>query len=189
MEKLTCNQAFKQTVLNFLPDVYPWPGLPKTGNPLNLVVGDDGDLKEGFPFSGARFVDLKNGTVFDTVTGRMWVANPGLCTPTIGIAGVAKDLTWEQAITACLDLDYAGYTDWHLPNINELISLFFIMTTGQQVDYNIFTVWNWYYWSSTTYNGLTTAAWLSEFIQGFTLPAQKSSKVIAWPVRGRPNLL
>ena len=189
MRRVTDIQAFRSVATRNIPTFWPWPGVPKTGDPLHLYPGDDGDLKMGYPLSGPRFLDLKDGTVLDLVTLRMWVANPNLCPAPIAVGGIAQDLLWEDAINACMNLDYAGYTDWRLPNIMELVSLQYIMTTGQQVDYNFFTLWNWYYWSSTTYNGLTTAAWLAEFIEGAYLPAQKTSHVLALPVRGIPYLL
>ena len=189
MKRLTPIQAFRKVTMEFLPSIYPWPGVQKSGFPLHLIDGDDATFGLGFPLAGPRFTDLGDGTVLDNVTGRMWIANPGLCDSPIGIGGVGQDLDWDTAIDACMALDYAGYTDWRLPTINELESLFFVMLTGQQIDYNFFTVQNWYYWSSTTYNGLTTAAWLTEYIQGFTIPAQKTSHVLVLPVRGKPCLL
>jgi len=187
MERLTNNQAFRAAVLQYLPDLSPWPGVPKTGYPVKTAVGDDGDLKLGFPFSGPRFHAFEDGTILDTVTCRMWVANPNLCGTPIAVDGVAAELNWEDAINACNDLNYAGHTDWRLPNIKELMSLFFIMETGQHIDYNFFTVYNWYYWSSTTYHGDTLGAWCTEWIYGLSYIATKEeSELLVLPVRGMP---
>ncbi len=35
----------------------------------------------------------------------------------------AVEKTWENAIKYCEDLNFAGYSDWRLPNINELLSI------------------------------------------------------------------
>ena len=53
--------------------------------------------------------------VTDSTTGLMWQKNYGTKT------------LWEQALYYCEHLVYAGYSDWRLPNRNELLSL---------VDYN-----------------------------------------------------
>ena len=30
---------------------------------------------------------------------------------------------WQDALNSCKNLDFAGYTDWRLPNVRELLSL------------------------------------------------------------------
>jgi hypothetical protein len=190
MREFTTIQAFTKVALEFMPNLYPWPGLPKTGHPLKTADRDDGDLNRGFPLSGPRFTKFNDGTVFDNVTGRMWVANPGLCGPPISIDGIPQELSWDAAIDACNNLNYAGYTDWKLPNIKELKSLFYIMETGQHIDYNFFTVYNWYYWSSTTYKLVETAAWVTEWIYAWTITAFKeTSALLVLPVRGMPKFV
>ena len=42
--------------------------------------------------------------------------------------------TWEEALSYCENLNYAGYSDWRLPNRNELVSLVdYSNTTGDPV--------------------------------------------------------
>ena len=181
----TATQTFGHFILPIFPNVTTAYGLPKTGYPLKTADGDDGDLKKGLPLTGPRFVDFEDGTIYDVVTGMMWVANPDLCGPPISIDGVAQEMNWEDAIDACEGLDYAGHNDWRMPNINELISLFFIMESGQQIDFNFFIVYNWYYWSSTTWCGVTTAAWITEWVYGLTYVTDKeTSELLVIPVRG-----
>jgi|GEM_PF-4180322 Protein metal binding site./Protein of unknown function (DUF1566). len=58
-----------------------------------------------------------------------------------------KGLAWAGALSYCENLTYAGFSDWRLPNINELSSLFPNMfSTGEN------------FWSSTTMPGNYT--WL-----------------------------
>jgi hypothetical protein len=59
--------------------------------------------------------DVKK-VVTDNVTKLMWQDD----NRTIGDA---NKKTWENAITFCENLDFAGYTNWHLPNFNELYSI------------------------------------------------------------------
>ena len=49
--------------------------------------------------------------VTDAATGLMWQKNPGLKS------------TWKEKLYYCEHLVYAGYSDWRLPNRNELLSL------------------------------------------------------------------
>jgi len=185
---LTPQQIFRGVSLSLLPPVWPWPNVPKTGHPKAWRAGDDADISAGVPLSGPRFTDMDDGTVFDGVTGRMWVADTDLLGPPFYIEGAPQLMTWEEAIAACLALDYAGHTDWKLPNIRELMSLFFINQYGGHIDVDFFSVYTYYYWSSTTYVVDTAGAWAYEFVQGMTYLVDKDeSTILALPVRGMPH--
>jgi hypothetical protein len=62
----------------------------------------------------ADFVDNGNGTVTDTTTGLMWQKETAPGT-----------YTWQQALEYAESLIFPlnGYSDWRLPNINELQTL------------------------------------------------------------------
>ena len=49
--------------------------------------------------------------VVDSTTNLMWQKTS------------VSDKTWKEALKYCADLEYAGYSDWRLPNKNELITL------------------------------------------------------------------
>ena len=69
-----------------------------------------------FTLSGAasqRFVDNGNGTITDTKTGLMWVSNDN------GIP-----INWPDSILYCKNLSIGGYSDWRMPTLTELKSLF-----------------------------------------------------------------
>lgn len=186
---LTPIQLFRAIALKEIPNITSWPGLPKTGKPLSLYSGDDGDTKIGLPPSGARFHVFGDGTVGDNVTGLMWVQNPDLLPAPFTDEGGAVGLSWEAAINACLNLEYAEHTDWRLPNIKELLSLVHIMETGQHIDYNIFSVYAFYYWSSTTLVFLEESAWVTEWVYAYTYGYDKdTSELLVLPVRGGPLL-
>lgn len=67
------------------------------------------------------FHDNSDGTVTDKATGLMW-AKVDSGHLKAGEKGDGK-LNWEQALRWCEELEYAGYSDWRLPNIKELQSL------------------------------------------------------------------
>ncbi|MCD6395010.1 MAG: DUF1566 domain-containing protein, partial [Planctomycetes bacterium] len=67
------------------------------------------------------FKDNGNGTVTDKATGLMWMKiDSGKLK-----AGTAKDgtMNWRQALDWAENLEYAGYSDWRLPNAKELHSI------------------------------------------------------------------
>ena len=55
-------------------------------------------------------------------------ANPTKWRQTIWIGdafalGVPRQMTWADAVANCLALEYAGFSDWRLPNLLELLSI------------------------------------------------------------------
>ena len=51
--------------------------------------------------------------VTDSTTGLQWQKNYDV-----------DGKHWQEALSYCENLEYAGYSDWRLPNTNELVSLF-----------------------------------------------------------------
>ena len=71
----------------------------------------------------------ENGDLFlkDSSTGLMWQGSPDADT----------DLDWKGLFSHCENLDYAGFTDWRVPNKNELASLMnFDKTTSPFSDFS-----------------------------------------------------
>lgn len=86
-------------------------------------------------------VDNKDGTVTDTATGLTWQQT-----------GPTEKMTLTQALEYCESLDLAGYTDWRLPNRNELLSLVDFSTASPCIDTDYFPdTQNGSYWSSSIY--------------------------------------
>jgi len=74
--------------------------------------------------SDERLVDQDDGTVYDTETGILWYRcswgeewSSGQCQETPVTVG------WSDALILAEELSFAGYTDWRIPNINELQSI------------------------------------------------------------------
>ena len=113
-----------------------------------------------------------DGTVSDTVTGLMW-DRCSLGKSGAGCAtGTAGTMTWSAALTAAVAANttgYKGYTDWRLPNKNELESIVDIaVATNPAIDLTAFpaTPASSVYWSSTTYTPNPGGAWLVDFYDG-----------------------
>ena len=60
-----------------------------------------------------RYVDSGDGTVTDTKTGLMWAATDN-----------GDPINWKDARYFCQNYSKGGYTDWRMPNLTELASLF-----------------------------------------------------------------
>ena len=59
--------------------------------------------------------------VFDSATNLLWQK------------GSVSGKTWKEAFSYCENLNYAGYSDWRLPNRNELMSLVDYSKSGTDV--------------------------------------------------------
>jgi len=149
-------------------------GLPKTGQVTSYQRGDDGDYKKGW--SGNRFINNGDGTITDNATGLMWVANPAS-------AGVGGTYTWDDAIAACKNLKFAGYGDWRLPNIKELVSIVDYGAHNPTINTAYFTSQSLLFWSSTTSACYTSGAWLIDFSCGLMVNLDKTVPFSMRPVR------
>lgn len=60
-----------------------------------------------------RFIDNKNGTITDIKTGLMWISKDN---------GVP--INWPDAKEYCENLNVAGFSDWRMPTLAELRTLY-----------------------------------------------------------------
>jgi hypothetical protein len=95
--------------------------LPQTGqtacydSSLPVVIycdgtGQDGDIRAGVPWPDPRFT-VSGDCVTDNLTGLMWAKNANLPN---------GDRDWQGALDFANGLSLCGYSDWRLPNVNEL---------------------------------------------------------------------
>lgn len=82
--------------------------------------------------------------------------------------------SWEEAITYCEDLTLDGYSDWRLPNVNELKSIVDRTKQEPALDTVFEYVSSAYYWSSTTNLGYKNQAVQVNFLDGSTDSALKT---------------
>ena len=115
------------------------------------------------PAVSSDFTTSSDGkTVTDNRTGLMWQKE------------YATGKTWQQALKYCEDLSYAGYTDWRLPNKNELASLVNYEKSGYPYSY-FPDMPSSYFWSSSTHVRSTNLAWNVYFGYGYVDDLSKIS--------------
>jgi hypothetical protein len=161
--------------------------VPKTGQALCYDTtgwfvactgtGQDGDLKTGVAWPDPRFV-AGTGTgadcVTDNLTGLMWVKAPST-TP----------VTWDTALTDANGLTLCGFSDWRLPNVNELESLVNSEVPNQAAFLNsqgFSGVQAVSYWSSSSFFNLF-GAWIVYMFNGIVGDDYKTGSNYVWPVR------
>lgn len=164
-------------------------GLPKTGQTTSYANHDNGLYQSGW-WIGQEEADNKtrfvlktfNGdeVVIDLATGLMWAADGAEagCGDTIL-------LDWGDTLDAAYDLVFAGFTDWRVPNINELESLVNYSIKNPCILQPPFANTEWVeYWSSTTNFSIQTEAWATRFGDGKRSSFLKTSSAYFRSVRG-----
>lgn len=94
--------------------------VPKTGQtttlPLTAPANSDGALQKGQAWPTPRFVaDASGNCITDKLTGLMWVKD-------LNTVNNGSTLDWITGLTTADNGSWCGYTDWRMPNINELRS-------------------------------------------------------------------
>ena len=103
-------------------------GLPDTGQTTcdctneAACSGQDGTHQRGCSNDG-RFVDNGDGTVTDNCTGLMWLQRISDVDGD-GDLSAGDSISWCGALSYCDTLEVAGHSDWRLPNVRELQSIF-----------------------------------------------------------------
>jgi len=147
------------------------------GNSIDCKgTGQDGEFQEGITGPQPRFTDQGNGTVTDNLTGFMWTKDAQ------EIKGTKK---WNDALTLCNNFNFAGYTDWRLPNVRELLSLidFGEHDPALPVNHPFTNVQFIFYWSSTTYDAIPKHSWGVYVYNGYVYNYHKITEGYVWPVR------
>ena len=70
-----------------------------------------------------RYTDHGDGTVTDKVTGLIWQQCAEGLSGADCLTGSAMTLTWQEALQHAAEAEFAGHSDWRLPNVKELYSL------------------------------------------------------------------
>jgi len=126
-----------------------------TGQVISYDTDDDGAVKAGISAT-PRFVDNGDGTITDHVTKLMWPSDVSSTSAAIDIGS-----NWSNSIAFCNSLNYGGYTDWRMPNVQELLSIFDFSNSNNAKLYSDFSGGDdhWNIWTSTTNPQVTTHAY------------------------------
>jgi alpha-tubulin suppressor-like RCC1 family protein len=155
-----------------------------------IGTGQDGELQMGAAWPQPRFSDNGNQTVTDNLTRLIWTRDANLIL-TRSPDGTQSDgaLTWQAALDYVQKLNqdsYLGFSDWRLPNRNELASVMNYVETNPFAWLNwqgIFNVRN-NYWTSATVTAFTGTAW-NVHTTGIIVGENKNGDgSYVWPVRG-----
>ena len=114
--------------------------------------------------SPAQFHNNGDGTVSDLTTGLMWQKES------------VQGISWQDGLAYCSGLHLGGYSDWRLPDVNELISLVDYSKASPSIDEQYFTNTAFHYWSSTTYPTDPANAYHVCFLRGRTEVHDKSDQ-------------
>ncbi|HIH0815960.1 TPA: DUF1566 domain-containing protein [Vibrio cholerae] len=116
----------------------------------------------------ADFSDNGDGTVTHHTTGLIWHrCSLGQSWDGTDCTGTATTFTWQQALAAGAQNTLGGFSDWRLPNKNELASIVeyrcFRPAINSQAFPNTPSAW---YWSSSPYAYSSYYAWHVDFDYG-----------------------
>jgi hypothetical protein len=172
----------------------------------------DGAVHAGVAWPDPRFTDNEDGTVTDNLTGLIWLKDANCINtnyPAFDNYKTAGDglVAWQHALDFIAGINdgtypdcQAGHTDWRLPNIVELESLFHLGYNEEDCGGTPCTEpFDWlqnqgfqnvqsnYYWSGTSSALDTTRAWTVDMSsEGYVGTDDKISPFYGcyvWPVR------
>ncbi|MDP2903634.1 MAG: DUF1566 domain-containing protein [Methylovulum sp.] len=135
---------------------------------VRLVRGGQwtfGSLPQTTPTSD--FTDHQDGTVTHKRTGLMWQrCAAGKTWTGSACTGIAKTYTYAKAQQ--LTSTFAGFSDWRVPNENELLSIVEYGAYNPAINTAVFPKISYgRFWSSSSYANNSGLAWVVDFFYGF----------------------
>lgn len=121
-----------------------------------------------------RYIDNRDGTVTDWITGLMWMRCAlGQTWDGSASVGKAQKYTWEEAKS--LHMVFAGSSDWRLPDIEELKSIVVASKKAPAIDSTIFpNTPSLGFWSGSPSADNTRSAWSVRFTSGYAIGDHRS---------------
>jgi hypothetical protein len=100
-----------------------------------------------------------DGTVTHHATGLMWMQCSLGQSGSDCATGSADSYVWYDALLEASASSFAGYTDWRLPNINELRSIVEKRCVDPAINETVFPAPASFYWSSSPLADYSNSAW------------------------------
>lgn len=141
--------------------------LPRTGQSISYLNGDDAAREKGVAWPAQRFTDNLDGTVTDHLSGLIWLKDAGCYAPSDWATALAAANKLASGNCGLSDGSTAG--QWRMPNANELESLVDVSQANPAISSGspfIHINLTQAYWSSTTYTALTSNAMAIRFTDG-----------------------
>jgi hypothetical protein len=177
-----------------------WPvrlAIDKIPNPIVKIAKPGATSTEsGVTWPNPRFViessGIESNCLVDNLTGLMWVRN-GVLLDQNTWAGAIGSVNAMNTTASAASYNLCGYSDWRLPNINELRSLLSYVnqttTLAEWLNSNGFInirEEGYLYWSGTTVAATPANAWPVNMSNGISTASQAktTSTVYVLPVRG-----
>lgn len=134
----------------------------------------------------AAFTLRNDGTATHRATGLMWMrCSLGQSWNGKSCGGTAAVYTWEAALQAASRDTFAGFSDWRLPNKNELEMILEESCHSPAINERAFPATPpAYFWTSSPYAGLATGAWSVDFSFGQVNASVKNGNLPVRLVRG-----
>lgn len=144
------------------------------------------------------YIDHGDGTVTDIRTGLMWrQCSEGLSGAGCTI-GSAEIHTWADALVEAASSEFAGYSDWRVPNVRELLSLMEECRSEPAINIRFFPntpgadappVFGSAFWTSSLSTGAGQAgaqnfSYAVNFVYGNSADAERGSRFYVRLVRG-----
>lgn len=145
---------------------------------LALMSGVAWSGEKGDILDNSRFTHHNDGTITDHGTDLMWVVEPAA----LGFPFDEK-VIWATARDYCKTLEYAGYSDWRLPTIKELVSIVDYGARNPATYSDYIKLGNDNYWSVTLYADKGGYVWGVYFGNGFVSNEDLTQTFYTIPVR------
>jgi len=128
-----------------------------------------------------------DGTVTHNTTGLMWMRCAlGQEWDGKTCRGTATDFSWADALKTGVLKKFAGYSDWRLPNKNELESIVEDQCASPAINTTAFPATpSAYFWTSSPYAGHAPGAWSVDFGFGTVNASVKNGSIYVRLVRDK----